>query len=314
MVYCNKVFYKLTEVNMNGKLSTALFAAAFLSHTVFAAERIETLHLDAIAVPRRWSPAESSVTLAPFKFSSRPVLKWTAPIDHFSGEKKYPVGWPRMYMNNFSRTKPAIPSDWSKWDFFEFDVKMCLEGDPDNKNCIVTFMIASTHPRSNTSLRKMHDGELHSIKIPVSQITAPGKITSFGFSIAESNYKHGSKLTVHAGNFRLTRSSHCTIDKATMLTPAITGAAPSIKLRLHITGPGSDVARGVPFQLVYGKTNSVVREETLPVKRGDREVEIAIDELQLEPGNYTLNLFPADKTRKKSLSFKVLSSPYKVKK
>ena len=99
-----------------------------------------------------------------------------------------------------------------------------------------------------------------------------------------------------------------------MLTPAITAAAPSIKLYLHTTGPAHDVARGVPFQLVYGKTNSVVREETLPVKRGEAEVEIAIDELQLEPGNYTLNLFPSDRARKKSLSFKILSSPYKVKK
>ena len=314
MVYCNRAVYKLTEVNMNGKLSTALLTAALLSSTAWGAERLETLHLDAIAAPKRWSPAESSVVAAPVKFSDRPVLKWTVSIDHFTGEKKYPVGWPRMYMNNFLRTKPVIPSDWSDWDFFEFDLTMKLEGDPANKNCVVTFMIASAQPRCSTSLRKMHDGKRHSIRIPVSQITAPRKITSLGFSIAESNYKHGSKLTVHAGNFRLTRSSHCTIDKATMLTPAITGAAPSIKLRLHITGPGSDVARGVPFQLVYGKTNSVVREETLPVKRGDREVEIAIDELQLEPGNYTLNLFPADKTRKKSLSFKVLSSPYKVKK
>ena len=299
---------------MKGKLSTALLAAALLSSTLWGTERIETLHLDAIAAPKRWNPAESSVVAAQVKFSDRPFLKWTAPIDHYAGEKKYPVGWPRMYMHNFSRTKPAILSDWSNWDFFEFDLMMKLEGDPANKNCVVTFMIASTHPRSNTSLRKMHDGKVHSIKIPVSQITAPGKITSFGFSIAESNYKHGSKLTVHAGNFRLTRSSHCTVDKATMLTPAITAAAPSIKLHLHTTGPANDVARGVPFQLVYGKTNSVVREETLPVKRGEAEVEIAIDELQLEPGNYTLNLFPADKTRKKSLSFKVLSSPYKVKK
>ena len=74
------------------------------------------------------------------------------------------------------------------------------------------------------------------------------------------------------------------------------------------------MARGVPFQLVSDSCGSVVREETLPVLRGSREVEIAIDELQLEPGNYTLNLFPSDRARKKSLSFKVLSSPYKVKK
>lgn len=299
---------------MKHKLSPVLLTAAFLASSAFAAERIEKLYLDSITNPKRWSPAESSVVLDSVKFSGRPVLKWTAPIDHYAGEKRYPVGWPRTYLTKLTSVKPPLPVNWSEWDFFEFDVTMKLEGNPENKVCPVTFTIASSRPAYSYAMRKLHDGKRHSIKVPIARITSPRKIIRMGFAIAESNYKHGAKLTVCAGNFRLTRSSFCFVEKATVLTPAVTKADTAVKLKLHVSGPANDVARGIPFQLVAEKNNSVVRKETLPVQRGERDLEIAINELELEPGNYTLNLFPDDKTRKKSVSFKLLESPYKVKK
>ena len=299
---------------MKENFAAVLLAGAFLSTAVFAEEKFECQFLDSMAVPRRWSPAESSVSLDDAKFNGRPVLKWVAPVDHFAGEKKYPVGWPRMYFTDFSRSKPVVPRNWQDWDYFEFDVKLQLEGDPQNINCPVSFVIASSQPSYYVSLKKRHDGKIHRIKIPVAKITNPRRITNLGFSISESKYKHGAKLTVQAGNFRLVRSTECTVEKVTLLTPAVTASDNAIKLVLHVSGHASDVARGVPFRLSEMRSGKILRQETLPVQRGEREMEIEIDELNLRPGDYTLTLFPDRKEKKKSVVFKLLSSPYKVKK
>lgn len=299
---------------MKEKFSTTLLTAALLASSGFAAEKFEHLYMDSIANPKRWSPAESSVSLDEVKFNGRPVLKWVVPIDHFAGEKKYPVGWPRMYFTDFVRSKPVVSRNWQDWDFFEFDVRMQLEGDPQNINCSVSFQITGGQPQYHLYLKKLHDGKIHRIKIPVAKITNPRRITNLGFYISESKYKHGAKLTVQAGNFRFVRSTECNIEKVSLLTPAVTAADSAIKLALHVSGPVSDVARGVPFQLSENRSGKIIRQETLPVQRGEREIEIEIDELNLRPGDYTLTLFPDGKEKRKSVVFKLLSSPYKVKK
>lgn len=301
---------------MNTKLLTVLLGtAAMLNLSAGTAERKEILPLDSFAVPQRWNPAESSVTVAPEKINGRPALKWTAPIDHFAGEKKYPVGWPRMYFKSFYK-KPTVITDWKNWDYFEFEIKMTLENDPENKSCPVTVAVLSAAERPNFSLplKKLHDGKFHKISIPIDRIVNPAKITYWGFSIAESNYKHGGKLTVVAGNFRLVRSSECTVAVMKLLSPAITSADRAVKLNIQITGPAGDVARGVPFEISCAKTGKVIRRETLPVLRGIRDIEVEIDELSLAPGKYFLKAFPGSKVKEKSVVFQVVSSPYKVKK
>ena len=296
-------------------LATVAGTAAAINLWAIPAEKIESLPLDNFALPQRWAPAESSLSVSEFKFNNTPTLKWVVPVDHYTGEPKYPVGWPRTYFSSF-RKAPAVPADWRDWDFFEFDVKMTLENDPQNKSCVVSVMFSSadTPARFSIQLKKLHDGKKHAVRIPVDKIGNPAKITSWGFSIAESNYKHGAKLTLLAGNFRLTRSSECWVDSIKMLTPAITAADTAIKINLAVSGPVSDVARGVPFAISNSPDGRLFRKETLPVSRGSKEMEIEIVELKLTPGNYNLTVFPDDKSKRKSVAFQVVSSPYKVKK
>ena len=71
-------------------LTVLLGTAAWLNLSAAPAEKTEVLPMDGFAVPARWSPAESSVTLAKEKINGRPTIKWVAPIDHFAGEKKVP--------------------------------------------------------------------------------------------------------------------------------------------------------------------------------------------------------------------------------
>ena len=299
---------------MKKKLLSALAGtAAVLTLSAAPAEKTQTLPLDMLAVPKRWSPSESSVTLAQERFSGRAVLKWTVNVDHFGGEKNYPVGWPRMYFQSFNR-HPVLLSDWREWDHFEFDVRIKLENDPANQICPVSLMLSTPSFRLALPLRKWHDGKLHSIKVPVDQLKAPHKITNFGFSIADSNYKHGAKLTLWAGNFRLTRSSECFVEDLKLLTPAITAADNAVRINVNITGPAGSVARGVPFEVTALSSGKVLRKETLPVQRGIKDMEIGVDDLRLVPGQYNLTVFPGDKVKTKSVVFTVLSSPFQVKK
>lgn len=296
-------------------LAAVAGTASVINLWAIPAEKIESLPLENFAIPQRWAPAESSLSVSEIKLNGTPTLKWVVPVDHYAGEKKYPIGWPRTYFSSF-RKAPAVLSDWRDWDFFEFDVKMTLENDPGNASCVVTVMAASadTPTRFTMQLRKLHDGKKHTVKIPVDKIGTPAKITHWGFSIAESNYKHGAKLTLLAGNFRLTRSSECWINGIKVLTPAITAADNAIKINLSVSGPVSDVARGVPFAISCSKSGKILRKEILPVKRGSKDMEIEINELKLAPGNYNLTVFPGDKSKSKSVPFQVISSPYEEKK
>ena len=163
-------------------------------------------------------------------------------------------------------------------------------------------------------MKKWHDGKLHAVKVPVDQLKMPQKITSFGFSIAESNYKHGAQLTLWAGNFRLTRSSECFVEDLKLLTPAITAADNALKINIYVTGPAGSVARGVPFEVTALSSGKVLRKETLPGRRGIKDMEIEVDDLHLTPGQYKLTVFPDDKAKTKSAVFSVVSSPFQVKK
>ena len=297
---------------MQKKFRYMLLAAALLPLSAFG-ERTQTLQLDTLTVPKRWTPAESTVTLAQEKFGGHPVLKWEAPVDHFKGETKYLVGWPRTYFVSFKR-QPEVPSDWSQWDNFEFEIRVKLENDDAKKGAPMTLHLTTAPPAFSMPLKNLNDGKIHTISLPIMKLKDPSKVVRFGFSISESNYKHGAKLTVWAGNFRLIRSSECVVKKLELLTPAVMADGPSLKLKLLVAGPAGDVARGVPFELKNVKSGKVIRRETLPVVRGERELEVDLHELAVEPGDYTMTVFPGNKEKSKSVVFKVLPSPYQVKK
>ena len=57
-----------------------------------------------VTTAKRWNPAECTVVQA------GKAMTVNMPIDHKAGEKKYPIGWPRLYLEKIT---PA-EKDWSK--------------------------------------------------------------------------------------------------------------------------------------------------------------------------------------------------------
>ena len=64
----------------------------------------------------KWSAAESTVESSTAQTrGGRPALHWHISVDHFAGEAKYPIGWPRMSY----AWRDAAKRDWSGWDYLQ---------------------------------------------------------------------------------------------------------------------------------------------------------------------------------------------------
>ncbi len=268
----------------------------------------EILYLDGLADPARWGPAECTVTQAPEKLraAGRPTLRLKIPVDYHGGEKKYPIGWPRMYC----RLRKPDETDWTRFDRFEFliQARMSRAKPPARP---LTFQMLCPQ-RSNGYLHELTEIRLGKwVRVTISTADKPKleQIARLGFNISESNYRDGDQLEFLIGGFRLVRSTKCTLTQVRVLAPAIFQGRPDLPVELVVTGPPAKVSRGVPFTILHGK--DALRREMLPVVRGRQVLRMGIAELELAPGDYTLSAFNDDPEKRRTARFKVVASPWK---
>ena len=143
--------------------------------------------------PKRWLPAECTVTAA-----EGGGMTVNMPIDHKSGEKKYPIGWPRLYFRKFQ----AQEKDWSKAKAVSFKFKLEFTGKTEKYP--ITFHVRTTAPGAEkedaftTIVPGVVNNKEITAVIPLDKVKNPGNVTTLGFNISESQYKHGEnyKFTV----------------------------------------------------------------------------------------------------------------------
>ncbi|HRU07331.1 MAG TPA: hypothetical protein P5137_16315 [Candidatus Brocadiia bacterium] len=290
-------------------LAAPLFAQA--PRAIVKEGKDEVLYLDALASPKRWSPAECTLQISnDIKTGSRPVLHLHIPVDYEGGEKAHPIGWPRMYLSLDRSTE----SNWAEFERFEFEMytKFSRSGLPSGVASLhiycpdkpVVFYHQFTD--KNTKLN-----EWQTLSIPTRDIKNVAEVAKLGFNIAEANYKHGDTLDFYFTGFRLVRSADFSVASFEIRNPAVFKGQPSLKVQVQVSGPPAEIRRGLPMTLRKGA--SVIRKETLPVKTGLQTLDVAIDELKLEPGDYTLTAFDGDAARAKSAAFKVVETPWEEK-
>jgi len=229
-------------------------------------------------------------------------------VDHHSGEKKYPIGWPRAHFNPLGWER-----NWLAWDRIEFMALARTSRDELPKNAL-TFEFGDVRPVYNPSLEFAELDKWILVSMPVAEIMGKSPILKGGidrlrFVVSESSYSHGDVLEFHVGGFRLVRSLVCEITELAAATPVIYAGQPFIKLSITVVGPPADVKRGVPFTIRTG--NRVARREMLPLGRGQQLYECDISELALAPGDYELVVFETDDARRKSVSLRVVEEPWK---
>ena len=262
----------------------------------------EYLYLDALADPAQWQATEAEARSAT-PLNGHPALTFHIDVDHHSGEPKYPIGWPRMYMR-----KPSdIP--WKDYDKFEF--KIHTKASSNTIPARTVTLKFTGQPKVSIDIgfgpKQLKLNEWTTFSMPTNKIAEITSFSNCGFFISESNYPDKEVLDFTFAEIRLVRSSYCKIVE--METQGVRYAAtPSLPVKITVYGPASDGARGIPFQIARG--DKVLRVETLPVVRGTQTIQMDVSELNLANGDYTLTAFPDNPDRKLTVSFKVIDSPF----
>ena len=171
----------------------------------------------------QWSAAESSVEAsAPPVAAGHPVLHWHITVDHFGGEAKYPIGWPRI-----SRTlREPSTRDWSGWDYLQLWVytdtsREALPREPVG----LRFHTPDKEGAYHRPLQELKKGAWAQVRLPLAQVPRHHDVRLMQFHISDSNYRHGDKLDLYFEEIALLRHAQPTLldfapEQAVMFTDA----------------------------------------------------------------------------------------------
>jgi len=287
--------------------SVSLFAQG-MPKTVYEGKN-EVLYLDDWASPKRWRPAECTVTAAKKHVADgRPTLHMHVPVDHHAGEKKYPIGWPRMDLP----MRQPWEKDWTNFEQFEFSVYTEMSRKKPPKTPITLILYCPDRNRAwSRRLGELKLNEWVKFSLPVSQMRYVEGVATVKFSTSESSYDHGDQLHFYIGGFRFVRSAECQVANLKIKNAAVFQGQPTIDVEIDVLGVPKGISRAVPFTIRQG--DAIIRHEQLPVRRGRYVLPIDISELKLAPGTYALVAFEGDEEKTKSGAFRVVGSPWKEK-
>jgi len=276
--------------------------------TVFEGKN-EIVYLDSWGSPSRWHTAECTVSASSDRLArGRPTLHVHVPVDYYAGEKKYPIGWPRTWM----QTSDPWEKDWTTFEHFEFMVYTRMSREKLPKTPITLIVYCPDRSRSwSRRLRELKLNAWVSFSLPISKMRYVDGVASVKFSVSESSYRHGDQLDFYIGGFRFVRSLECRLNTMRIKNAVVFQGQPTLDVEVDVLGVPKGISRAVPFTIRRGDT--VIRRESLPVRRGSYAMAIDISELKLAPGTYTLAAFEGEKDKEKVGTFRVVGSPWKEK-
>lgn len=266
----------------------------------------EVLYLDGLADPKRWRPAECTVSASEkLKARGRPTVHVHIPVDHHAGQKKYPIGWPRMYLN----LKRPDETPWAEFERFEFMVHATMSRGKPPKRVLNLQIHCPARPHvTNRNLSEITLGKWVRVSIPMRQIANVAEVRRLGLNISESDYRHGEKLDFRLGAFRLARAAEFGLGGLEVRSRVMYADAPVLKLQLDVVGPPQKIGGGLPLTIRRGK--EILHTETVAVERGFQSVRIDLTKLKLAPGTYSVIAFAGDEKRQASGRFRVVESPW----
>lgn len=278
-----------------GSVCTALCADA----DVF----VEHRYLDGLAMPKRWSPAECETSASTHKVWEHPAVCMHIPVDFKTGEKQYPIGWPRMYLN----LQPD-EQGWRDYDRFEFQLFTETSRPHLPKRPLIFHLYDDQGQKKLVTLDFAAVGAWKTFSINLSDVGLAGDVTRLGFNINESDYCDKDVIDFHCGGFRLTRATVAQVTELKAVTPALFCDSRVLPVELVVEGPSEKLAAGIPFQ--FRKGDRVALAHTMPVTRGRQVVYLPIADIKLEPGTYALIVYPEAPALKKEVHVTLTSSPW----
>lgn len=268
------------------RIVTLALALAALSgwHLAAAEPPLEKRILVAPESAPQWSAPESHVEASTAHVrSTLPVLHWHVTVDHFAGERNYPIGWPRA---NFL-LRDTTARDWSQWDYFQFWVytdstRAVLPREPVG----LTLYTPEKPDVYNRPLTELKKGEWMLVRIPTSQIPRHQDVRGMQFHISESQYRHQDQLDLYFDEIALARYTEPTLLDFAPEAAVMFADEKQLALKFNLAGvkPGERVE--VVCELRKGQT--AVARTVVGAGRGPQRVTIDLSRATPEAGDCEL--------------------------
>ena len=259
------------------------------------------------ASAKGWSPAECTVEVSNAHVKvNETALHWHVPVDYYSGEAKYPIGWPRV-----SHAIPEGPSrDWSAWDYLHLWVY--TTSSRAKLPQVPAGLGIQAHDKIHGFSMTLGDlklGEWVEIKIPVAKIAQAGDVRGVQFHIAEANYKHQDQIDFYIDDLALLRYAQPTILDFAAETAVAFADAKVIAARFQLAGvkPGDTV----PVVCELRRDGKVVASATAQAGRGPQRVVIEPTRGALTPGTYELTARAGNGQSATPATLRVVESPWR---
>jgi len=261
-------------------------------------------YLDGLADPKRWAPAECETSASERRAWEHPVVRMHIPVDFSAGEKQYPIGWPRMYLNLTDDEK-----GWQDYDRFEFQVYTESSRQALPKRPVNFHLYDAQGQKKIIALDDVRIGAWATVSLNLSDLGLNGPVTRLGMNINESDYADKDTVTFQLGGFRLARAIEASVTELKAVAPAIFSDSRMLPVELVVEGPSDKLASGIPFQLRAG--TRVALSQSVPVSRGRQTLYLSLTGADLAPGPYSLVVYADTPALRRETAVLITSSPWR---
>lgn len=233
---------------------------------------------------KTWSMAEATMESATDVVKAGgPSLHWHVTVDHFAGEAKYPIGWPRVGL-----TLKGDACDWSAWDYFHFWIhartsRKALPRVPAVLSVLQGQGKSSPYMLVLSDLKK---DEWLEVKIPTSKLPLANDVRTLQFNIAEDQYHHQDTLDFHIDDLALLRYAAPTLVEFSSVNAVMFGDAKFVPASFTLSGIKPDEHKRVTLQLK--RDGKIIASGEFDAKRGAQQLALEVRKVLLKPGGYEL--------------------------
>ncbi|HJN14965.1 MAG TPA: hypothetical protein QGH10_05735 [Armatimonadota bacterium] len=253
--------------------------------TCVAQPAMERMSIEGGAGAGDWTTAEADATTSDLHAElGDESLLLHIDVNHETGEIKYPIGWPRIYLDI-----PEELRDWQGYDYLELSVH--TESSRDDLPSKGLGMILYTPDKARQYQRNLTEltvGETSSIVIPLSEIARHGNVTRMQFYISESEFKHGDVLDFFIDDIALTRFAEPALSEVVALQSIAYDDAEHLGVKFRLLGLAQGEVAQVAARLRQG--DAVVAEGMWALERGTHEAWLKLTQAP-QPGVAQLDLF-----------------------
>ncbi len=233
-----------------------------------------------------WSVAEATLTSSPeLVKTGSAALRFHVDVDYATGEKAYPIGWPRMTL---TLGKPW-QRDWSGFDFLRMWIHTATSREALPRSPLGMSLYTPDKNRGySRTLTELKPGEWVKLEIPLSQIARHENVTGIQFHIAEANYRDHDVLDFTIDDICLLRYAQPTLGDFTVNPAVMFADTGHLAAAFYVLGlkPGEEVEAEAAL-VAEGKALLSTRRR---VTRGPQSLALTLAGSALPPGEYAMRV------------------------